>query len=115
MSNHLETPKISEKRYSYKKLDQQMEISLYSADKKVMQRKKYELISELIRDLFKYRGKQECFKTISNLIISALISFDENSPIDIYNIDEDINEEMNEDCKNILERELFRLSSELPN
>ncbi|MBY8982358.1 MAG: hypothetical protein KGD57_05385 [Candidatus Lokiarchaeota archaeon] len=115
MTNHLKSLNSSEKKYSYKIMDQQMEISLYSSDISAVHRKKFDLISELVKDLFKHRNKQVCVKSISNLIISTLISSDENSPLDIYNIDEELEEEMNEECRNILERELFRLSNDLPN
>lgn len=92
-----------------------MEISLISADKITIQKEKYQLISELVKDLFNHKEKQGCFKTISNLIISTLISSDETSSIDIFNIDDEFEENITEECRNILERELFKLSNDLPN
>ena len=115
MNNHLNSQNSVERRYSYKIMDQQMNICLYSIDPKLMEKKKFELLSKLVEDLFKHKGKQGCFITISNLIISALISSEENAPLDIYNVGNDSNEEMNHECRNVLERELFKLSNDLPN
>ena len=96
-------------------MNQQMHISLSSTEKKTFHKKKFQLISELVKDLFDHKKIQGCFKTISNLIISTLISSNETSPLDIYDVDEEIEEKMTEECRNILERELFRLSNDLPN
>ncbi|MBD3196002.1 MAG: hypothetical protein GF317_13170 [Candidatus Lokiarchaeota archaeon] len=103
-----------EKRYSYSIMDEIKVSMMRSGDKKEIQKRKFELVSKLVSDLFKYKGRKGCYNTISNLIISSLISFDD-SPIDIFSDEDDYEEEMDESCKKILERELFEFSNDLPN
>ncbi|MBD3227254.1 MAG: hypothetical protein GF329_03620 [Candidatus Lokiarchaeota archaeon] len=103
-----------ERNYSYNIMDIQMELSS-AQNKKVKERKRFELISKLVNDLFKYKERKGCYDTISSLIISTLISSEENCPIDIYNADDELFEDMDYECKKVLESELFRFSNELPN
>jgi len=103
-----------EKNYSYNIMDIQMELSS-AQNKKVKERKRFELISKLVNDLFKYKDRKGCYDTISSLIISTLISSEEDCPIDIYDSDDELFDDMDYDCKKILESELFRYSNELPN
>lgn len=112
--NTKENGYTSERNYSYNIMDMQIEIS-FAHNKKIKQRKRFELISKLVNDLFKYKDREGCYNTISNLIVSALISSDSECPIDIYNTDENHFDKMDFECKKILESEIFRLSNELPN
>jgi len=102
-----------EKNYSYEMMGKQIEIT-YAQNKRIKQRKKFELVSNLVGDLFKYKERKGCYNTISNLIISALLSTDDESPIDIYD-NEGFLDEMDFEFKKILECEIFSISNELPN
>ncbi|MFO7797330.1 MAG: hypothetical protein ACQERB_09420 [Promethearchaeati archaeon] len=102
-----------EKNYSYEMMGKQIEIT-YAQNKRIKQKKKFELVSKLVDDLFKYKERTGCYSTISNLIISALLSTDYECPIDIYDNNGCL-DERDLEFKKILQCEIFSLSNELPN
>ncbi|MBD3214908.1 MAG: hypothetical protein GF311_20010 [Candidatus Lokiarchaeota archaeon] len=103
-----------EKTYSYTIMDIQMELSS-TQNKRIKQRKRFSLITKLVNDLFKYKERKGCYETISNLIVSTLISSDMDCPLDIYTCNNDEFEDIDYECKKLLESELFEFSNELPN
>ncbi|MHA1147042.1 MAG: hypothetical protein ACTSR8_02245 [Promethearchaeota archaeon] len=54
-------------------------------DQKEIQKHKFEVVSKLVSDMFKYKNSKKCYNTISNLILLSLTSVDEECPVDIYN------------------------------
>jgi hypothetical protein len=103
-----------EKIYSYTIMDIQIELSS-AQNERTKQRKRFSLITKLVNDLFKYKERKGCYETISNLIVSTLISSDMDCPLDIYSCKDDSFEDIDYECKKILESELFEFSNELPN
>ncbi|KKK96226.1 hypothetical protein LCGC14_2664890, partial [marine sediment metagenome] len=54
------------------------------SNKRILQKKKFILLSKLIADLFKSKNSKICFNNISNLIILILNIYNEKFPVDIY-------------------------------
>lgn len=54
-------------------------------DPKEIQKHKFEVVSKLVADMFKYKDSKKCYNTISNLIVLSLTSIDDHMPVDIYN------------------------------
>ncbi|MFW9878266.1 MAG: hypothetical protein ACFFG0_34730 [Candidatus Thorarchaeota archaeon] len=57
-------------------------------NKKIIQRKKFILLSKLVADLFDNKNSDVCFNNISNLIILILNIYNEKFPVDNFSIDE---------------------------
>ncbi|MHA1439733.1 MAG: hypothetical protein ACTSPD_19470 [Promethearchaeota archaeon] len=82
-------------------------------DKSEFQKKKFNLISNLVSDLFDFKNSREHFSELSNLIVTSLISLNENSVIDIYSEDEKNNsEKINSYHKKILKQEFNKTIKE---
>ncbi|TXT55563.1 MAG: hypothetical protein BAJALOKI2v1_650011 [Promethearchaeota archaeon] len=112
-----EIKKEEERKYSFQMLERQIEITFNTPDKTEQQKLSYELLSKLVRDLFKYKNSDLCYKTISNLIIVSLMMFNNDYPLDIYELmieDTKIQKDDGE-YKKILKDELNHLTLELPN
>ncbi|MGQ4873266.1 MAG: hypothetical protein ACP6IY_04245 [Promethearchaeia archaeon] len=52
-------------------------------DSKKFQKLKYDIINELVNELFKFKNSKEYYQIISNLIVISLTSA-EKTPVDIY-------------------------------
>ncbi len=59
------------------------------SNKKLLQRKKFILLSKLVEKLFSDNNSKVSFKNISNLIILVLNMYNEKYPIDIFSNSED--------------------------
>ena len=59
------------------------------SNKKIVQRKKFILLSKLVSDLFDNKDSQICFNNISNLIILILNIYNEKFPVDKYSLAEE--------------------------
>lgn len=80
------------------------------------QKLKFEILTELIRDLFKYKNSKKCFTTISNLITTCLLSFEETYPLDLcFEESEQLKFEDDDEIKKLLANELDIDLEELPN
>ena len=81
--------------------------SINSYDKVELQKKKFNLISKLVANLFKYKNSKICYNSISNLISSSLTSLGKDYPIDIhYGKSEDLFNMLNGESRVILEKEV---------
>ncbi|MFX1366294.1 MAG: hypothetical protein ACFFCE_11330 [Promethearchaeota archaeon] len=58
-------------------------------DKRILQRKKFILLTKLVTKLFSNKNSKVYFKNISNLIILVLNMYNEKYPIDIFSKSED--------------------------
>lgn len=98
--------KFNERKY-LKRLERTLRFhEIYKLNKKIVQKCKFQLISELVSDLFKYKNCRDCFINISNLIILFLTIFEKDSPFDIYTgYDEGDLIDRNADFRNILKEE----------
>ena len=77
-------------------------------DKRIIQQKKFRLLSKLVADLFLNKNSIECFHNISNLIILILNLYNEKFPLDIYSdSDKKITKNRNLGSKDILEKEIL--------
>ena len=77
-----------------------------SSNKRLLQKKKFILLSKLVADLFNCRNSNICFNNISNLIILILSVYNEKFQIDIYSsIKENPLKENDPDYKRILKEE----------
>ena len=98
--------RFNEKKY-LKRLERTLGFyELYKVDKKKVQKFKFNLISELVHALFKYKNCRDSFINISNLIILFLTVFEEDYPCDMdsgYEENDLIDE--NSEYKNILKEE----------
>jgi hypothetical protein len=74
---------VEDKYYSLLKMNNKFEKSTKKENIKY-QKCKFELISELVSKLFKYKNSKDTFRNISNLIILSLTAFDNEYPVDIY-------------------------------
>jgi len=78
------------------------------SNKKIIQRKKFILLSKLVADLFNSKNSQICFSNISNLIILVLNIYNEKFPVDIYSLEKEISKkESNSKFKHILKEEFL--------
>ena len=99
------------KRFNEKKYLKRLETilgfyELYKVDKKKVQKCKFNLISELVHALFKYKNCRDSFINISNLIILFLTVFEEDYPFDMYSgYEENDLVDENSECKHILKEE----------
>ena len=76
--------RFNERKY-LKRLERTLRFhEMYKINKDIIQRCKFQLISELVNDLFKYKNCRDCFINISNLIILFLTIFEKDSPFDMY-------------------------------
>lgn len=111
--------KSKEREYCYDILETQLTIFSDSTDPTELQKKKFQILLKLVFDLFKYKNSKKCFKTISNLIITTLLSFEDNAPIDSYsesgNELENLENDIKKESKQILLEELFKMNNQLPN
>jgi len=79
-----------------------------SFNKKILQKKKFFLLSKLVVDLFNYKNSQVCFNNISNLIILILNIYNEKFPMDNYSSLEDNSiKKYNSEFKHILKDEFL--------
>ena len=77
-------------------------------DKRIIQQKKFRLLSKLVADLFLNKNSIECFHNISNLIILILNIYNEKFPLDMYSdIDKKTSKNLDPKHKDILEKELL--------
>jgi hypothetical protein len=111
--------KEEERKYSFKVLERQIEVCFSTTLKeKEKQRKKYDILMELVQDLFKYKNSTVCYSTISNLIIASLMMYNEDYPLDIYDLlveEFKTKKDNDEDYKQILRDELNQFSIEVLN
>jgi len=78
------------------------------SNKKILQRKKFLLLSKLVSDLFDNKNSQVCFNNISNLIILILNIYNEKFPVDTYSlVEENSKKEINSKYKHILKEEFL--------
>lgn len=107
----MNSAEIIRKKYM-KKLDRSLKyIELHKFDKEKIQKMKFKLISELIVKLFKYKNCKESYANISSLIVLFLTIFEENYPIDIYNVSNEDNLSENYIIyRNILKEEFTQLN-----
>jgi len=79
-----------------------------SSNKKILQRKKFILLSKLVSDLFDNKSSQVCFNNISNLIILILNIYNEKFPVDTYSLaEENSRKEFDSKYKHILKEEFL--------
>lgn len=107
-----------ERKYSFKVLEKQIEICFSETlGEKEQQKRKYQLLLDLVKDLFKYKNSTLCYKTINNLIIASLMMYNEKYPLDIYDlmVEEFQLKKDNEEYREILREELNHLSLEVLN
>ncbi|MFX1419933.1 MAG: hypothetical protein ACFE9N_13525 [Promethearchaeota archaeon] len=77
-------------------------------NKKIIQRKKFTLLSKLVTDLFDNKNSRVCFNNISNLIVLILNIYNEKFPIDNFSIEDGYSKkEINSKCKDILKQEFL--------
>ena len=82
-----------------------------SIDLRKEQRCKFRFISYLISKLFEYKNSKEAFISVSNLIILSLSGFEEEYPIDLYSVNNDVYEdEFSSECMDILRQEFNSLN-----
>ena len=75
-------------------------------NKKILQRKKFALLSKLVADLFDNKNSRVCFSNISNLIILILNIYNEKFPVDNYSLEEENSKNrINSEYKDILKQE----------
>ena len=98
--------RFNERKY-LKRLERTLRFhDLYNINKDIIQRCKFQLISELVNDLFKYKNCRDCFINISNLIILFLTIFEKDSPFDTYSgYEEEDLIDNSADFRNILKEE----------
>ncbi len=78
------------------------------SNKRILQKKKFILLSKLIADLFKSKNSKICFNNISNLIILILNIYNEKFPVDIYSYQkENSRKTISSKYKNILKQEFL--------
>ncbi|MEJ2250511.1 MAG: hypothetical protein P8Y70_15825 [Candidatus Lokiarchaeota archaeon] len=108
-----------ERKYCYDVIDSQLEAISSSSDQNEVQKKKFQILSKLVSDLFKYRDSTKCIKTISNLIITTLISFEETHDVDCYSENgssfNELDNNFKREGKHILLKELFKSNDHLLN
>jgi hypothetical protein len=89
----------------------QFETPLELMDRTVFQRKKYNLINKLVKDLYDHKNSRDHYSLISNMIILSFTSFEEWFPFDVFTEEEDEFEDLykDTDCdfKDILRQELY--------
>ncbi len=73
------------------------------SDKYENDRKRFRILNNLVNDLFRFKNSRESYQTISNLIVTILLSFEENTPIDIYSSKKNIS--VNKKLQEILKEE----------
>ena len=104
---------ISEENFFFDFIEKelQFESPLELTNKEVFQRKKFNLIDKLVKDMYQYKNSREHYSLISNMIILSLTSFEEWFPFDIFTEEEDEFEDLykENDCdfKDILMQELY--------
>lgn len=77
-----------------------------SSNKRLLQKKKFVLLSKLVADLFNCKNSNICFNNISNLIILILSLYNEKYAIDIHSsIKGNHFKESDPDYKRILKEE----------
>jgi len=77
-------------------------------NKKILQRKKFILLSKLVADLFDNKNSRVCFNNITNLIILILNIYNERFPIDIHSLEEkNSTKRFNSKYKHILKQEFL--------
>ena len=102
----MNSKKFNEEKYLRKMDNIRKSQELHKFEKEKIQKCKFELISELVNDLFKHKNCRDCFINISNLIILFLTVFEKDSPFDIYSEYEEENSiEKDDEYKQILKRE----------
>ncbi|MHA1272156.1 MAG: hypothetical protein ACTSQP_04940 [Promethearchaeota archaeon] len=70
--------------YAMKTIEKVLSINnIEKIDSKKFQKLKYDIINELVNELFKFKNSKEYYQIISNLIVISLTSA-EKTPIDIY-------------------------------
>ncbi len=80
-------------------------------DLREAQRCKFRFLSYLVLKLFEYRGSKEAFTSVSNLIILSLTGFEEDYPVDLYSVNNDVYEdEFSSECMDILRQEFNSLN-----
>jgi len=78
------------------------------SNKKILQKKKFVLLSNLIADLFKCKNSKICYNNIANLIILILNIYNEKFPVDIYSYQkENSRKTVNSKYKDILKQEFL--------
>ena len=110
--------KSEERNYSYDIIDLNLNAISTSSDQCEIQKRRFEILSKLVSDLFKYRNSRKCIKTISNLIITTLLTFEDNDSVDFYsegNRMENLDEDFKREGKKLLLGELFKMNNSLPN
>jgi len=79
-----------------------------SFNRKILQKRKFFLLSKLVADLFDSKNSQICFNNISNLIILILNIYNEKFPVDNYSSLEDNSlKNFNSEFKHILKDEFL--------
>ena len=79
-----------------------------SINNKQLQRKKFDLLSKLVADLFNHKNSRVCFNNISNLIILILNIYIDKFPIDIFSLEKENSQKMqNSKYKQILKEEFL--------
>jgi hypothetical protein len=104
---------ISEENFFFDFIESelQFETPLELMDRNLFQRKKYNLINKLVKDLYDHKNSRDHYNLISNMIILSLTSFEEWFPFDVFTEKEDEFEDLYKetDCdfKDILRQELY--------
>ena len=72
-------------RYFRKYFENQFQVGNFTKNKEEkLQRHKFQVLSNLISDLFEQKNSRDKFKTITNLIITSLTSFEDKYPVYTY-------------------------------
>jgi len=80
-----------------------------ASNKRSFQKKKFEMLSKFIADLFNCNNSRECFNNISSLIILILNIYNEKFPVDIYSLNtDDFLKKSNSKYKLILKEEFLK-------
>ncbi len=103
---------ISEENFFFDFIENQLqfETPLELMDKNMFQRKKFNLINKLVKDMCENKNSRNHYSLISNMIILSLTSFEEWFPFDIFAEEEeheDLHKESDCDFKDILRQELY--------
>ena len=106
-------PKLAEEEFFFDFIENelQFETPLELMDRNVFQRKKYNLINKLVKDMYEHKNSRNHYSLISNMIILSLTSFEEWFPFDVFTEEkeehEDLYKESDCDFKDILRLELY--------
>jgi hypothetical protein len=79
-----------------------------ASNERLLQKKKFVLLSKLIADLFNCNNLPDCFRNVSNLIVLILNIYNEKFPVDIYSCEQEyVGNKLDAKCKNLMKQEFL--------